>query len=197
MFHFPSFCHTFLVAKRSSAVRSDVLDLSADDTDLYLSEIDERPAKRVSSVVVKSSNFSTDSIVHTPKQDLPQEKRRSKPINRKHNERPRDFSVKAKPRVSNRTRGSNRILGNTTNKRFRSPSRSPVTNRLVFPPTNLQVCLANNTTTTTRTFETRGTQTERIGPCKCARSVQSRNQRRRLQNKKNKQIINSLPQQAA
>lgn len=43
-----------------------------------------------------------------------------------------------------------------------------------------------------KTFESRGTQTDRIGACKCARSVQSRNQRRRQQNKQNNQIVQIL-----
>lgn len=41
-------------------------------------------------------------------------------------------------------------------------------------------------------FESRGTQTERTGPCKCARAVQERNKKRRQQNKQNTQIVQVL-----
>lgn len=40
--------------------------------------------------------------------------------------------------------------------------------------------------------ETRGTQTDRTGPCKCARQLQQRNQRKRSENKTNKQIVDTL-----
>lgn len=40
--------------------------------------------------------------------------------------------------------------------------------------------------------ETRGTQTDRIGPCKCARATHAKNQRRRLDSKKNKQLLDEL-----
>lgn len=47
---------------------------------------------------------------------------------------------------------------------------------------------------TVNTIETRSihTQTERTGPCKCARSAQNRNRRKRLDNKTNKQIVETL-----
>lgn len=45
---------------------------------------------------------------------------------------------------------------------------------------------------TAKSFESRGTQTERSGPCKCARAVQKRNKQRRATNTTNKQIVDSL-----
>lgn len=57
-----------------------------------------------------------------------------------------------------------------------------------------KVRAANNTTSqasATQT-ETRGTQTDRTGPCKCARQLQQRNQRKRSENKTNKQIVDTL-----
>lgn len=44
----------------------------------------------------------------------------------------------------------------------------------------------------TTKFVARGTQTERTGPCKCARALKSRNQRKRAENKINKEIVETL-----
>lgn len=60
---------------------------------------------------------------------------------------------------------------------------------------NINVCAVNNTTSQVapaKQTETRGTQTDRIGPCKCARQLQQRNQRKRSANKTNKQIVDTL-----
>lgn len=58
-----------------------------------------------------------------------------------------------------------------------------------------KVCVVNRTVSLSappKQTETRGTQTDRIGPCKCARQLQQQNQRNRAANKTNKQIVDTL-----
>lgn len=52
--------------------------------------------------------------------------------------------------------------------------------------------LSDTTSKATIQTETRGTQTDRTGPCKCARQLQQRNKRKRSDNKTNKQIVDTL-----
>lgn len=58
-----------------------------------------------------------------------------------------------------------------------------------------KLCIVSNTTSqfaSTKQTETRGTQTDRTGTCKCARQQQQRNIRKRSENKTNKQIVDTL-----
>lgn len=139
-----------MVAKRSlGASETDVLELAANDSDIYLSDIDEPPKKLCSAIVKPKPQNHRAIAIET-----------------------RGFGHSKKrahtPRVE-RQRGA-------THK----PRGSPV-------ESNHSVAQ-----TTTKTFETRGTQTERTGPCKCARAVKAKNQRRRLDSKKNKQLVAAL-----
>lgn len=176
---------------------SDILDIADIDTNLYLSELhDQNKKKKLLSVVVKTESFAAT------KQSDGSIPRRVREI--KHH-RTTKFHSNQQQFQPKRTRGGH----NGTTHRFFNQSRGhPINahnhsevisnNRHVFsdppihsiPPT---FCVNLGTTPpNTVNTETRGTQTDRTGPCKCARSVQIKNKRRRLENKRNKKIIDSL-----
>lgn len=142
----------------------DVLEIG-DDPDLYLSDIDDPPdkGKRLNSIIVK-------------------------PIKRIGNQFKRAASFE-------RTREKTRSNNNNRSKNSRFEAVQQARGRNVVPQNQNS---HNNKTSELRhavvkkTFETRGTQTERTGPCKCSRATQAKNQRRRLDNKKNKRLIEAL-----
>lgn len=143
----------------------DILDIGDPNSDIYLSDIDG-PFKN------QAEKPKLNSVIVKPFNT--KTKSTSLYRKRKHTlDKPHGSSVDDYSRV--------RIAGpNSTNQNSVS---------------DIKVCIVNNTTSqlaTTKQTETRGTQTDRIGPCKCARQQQQRNQRKRSENKTNKQIVDTL-----
>lgn len=163
----------------------DVLDIESQAFDTYLSEIDEpsTSARIVKSVIVKPP----DLFPHSPKRSTSPKNRRSK-LNRP------AFKSKAwfkgrecqKPHASNsfRTHEPFRL---TVSKKSRHVSQASCTLE-----STSQITARRTVGVTQKTFETRGTQTECTGPCKCSRAVQTRNKRRRIESAENKHIVKQL-----
>lgn len=141
---------------------TDVLDIGDLDSSAYLSELDG-PSERP----VERSKLN--SVIVKPVKSIA----RSNLAHRKRNH------------SSQRVNVANRIPSRIED--FNSEKRNRVA--------DTKVCAWNNTTSQiahAKQTETRGTQTERTGPCKCARTLQQRNQRKRSENKINKQIVDTL-----
>lgn len=147
------------------ATEADILELAVEDSECYLSEVDEQP-KRLCSAIVKPEISTKIDSAHVKKIRRQQQN----------------------PRVSAfETRGFGHSRKRTHTPRVERHRGATYKPRDSLTESNLAVAQA-----TTKTFETRGTQTERSGPCKCARAVKSKNQRRRLDSKKNKQLVDAL-----
>lgn len=141
---------------------TDVLDLGGFDSSTYLSEIDGLHENQ-------PEKPKLNSIIVKP--DKPKSRSNSLHHKRKHSSQ--------RVEVDKRTRGH--IAD------FNSTNRNRVS--------DIKVRVVNNTTSQVapaKQTETCGTQTDRTGPCKCALSSQQRNQRKRLENKINKQIVDTL-----
>lgn len=166
---------TFGSKAKLPATEPDILELAIEDSDYYLSEIDE-PPKRLSSAIVRAENISKINPVHVKEFSHQQQQNRAS--------------------VSQSTRGLSNSKKRTNKYRLDrhraaahnlKPRGTQAKPNIVRPNS-----VTTQTTTNQKTFETRGTQTERIGPCKCARAVQAKNHRRRLDSKKNKQLVEAL-----
>lgn len=146
----------------------DVLDLGDNDTDIYLSEIDgPETSKKISSVIVKPTKIASYHSVPPNPFERVREKNRSNNNNR---------AKKSRRETFQRARGPSVISQNS--------------HRAVTAPTDSRHVVLRNPSH--KATETRGTQTERTGACKCARATQTKNQRRRLDNKKNKLLIEAF-----
>lgn len=145
----------------------DILDIGGNDPELYLSEIDEPPdrKKTLNSVIIKP-NYQTSGKPDNLKSFDPDRKQL-------HCIQKTSF----KPRKANfhRARGFNP-----------KQIHEAITPTIEYRHTGNKVIPYKANT------ETRGTQTDRTGPCKCARAVSAKNKRRRLDNKKNKSLVEAL-----
>lgn len=144
-----------------------MLDI-ADDSDIYLSEIDNLPEKvkpNLKSVIVKplghSQNSSKNHVV---------------------------FNKKTHRALSHRHRS---IVAQSPHTRF-EPGAHTIDNRHVVVSVPNHKPNSHSSDPLQKKTETRGTQTERTGACKCARALQQRNKRRRVECQQNKQVINTL-----
>lgn len=142
--------------------------------------------KKLHSAIVKSETFvETKSHGTVPK--IRQ--------NKLHRIQNRNHRLHSRPRGVNCVHTFNRARGFLENSPFRtglsSNNQHVVSNssEVNSEPQNFRVCVPTKTPVKT---ESRGTQTDRTGQCKCARAVQTRNKIRRQENKKNKQIVKSL-----
>lgn len=171
--------HTFISSDKSHdifngskaklpATKEDILELVAEDSDYYLSEIDESP-KRLCSAVVKPDNLNQITSTAVKKGEHQQRK-------------------KLHDKTVQRTRG----LVNPRKRTHTQHNSKPYSSSDFTSAKPHGFAIQATTTAQQRTFETRGTQTERTGICKCARAVQEKNRRRRLDHKKNKQLIAAL-----
>lgn len=156
--------HIFGSKAKLPASEADILELATNESDYYLSEVDESP-KRLCSAIVRAPKPAKINSVPVTKAERQHQKHRLDTIE------PRGFSHSQK-------RAHTRV------ERHRGATLKP---RVFTAELNSTATQSNQ-----KTFETRGTQTERVGPCKCARAIQAKNQRRRLDNKKNKQLIEAL-----
>lgn len=80
-----------------------------------------------------------------------------------------------------------RPRGVSSVKRVRTPESAH--DKVVWP---IRPPSTFNYSTSPKTFDSKGTQTERTGACKCARAVQNRNKQKRMRNKLNNQIVQVL-----
>lgn len=103
--------------------------------------------------------------------------------------KPNNTNSRSKSSIRKRENSSHRVdFDKRTHRRiadFNSTNRCHAAQFKVRVDTTSQIAPAKQT-------ETRGTQTDRTGPCKCARVQQQRNQRKRADNQLNKQIVDTL-----
>lgn len=147
-----------------SDTEADVLDIAEPDLCCYLSEVDGPHETRTEKVKINSAIVKPN---HSQVKQGPDERKR------KHSSH--NFSNRW---IDNKLARGRQIGSNNTNHRYASDPRPRSVN--------------NTTSQIIKHTETRGTQTDRVGPCKCARQLQQRNKRKRSENQINKQIVDTL-----
>lgn len=146
----------------------DILDIGDYDSSLYLSDIDgpkQNCGERqptIRSVIVKPDQIERISVNHSHQ--------------------------KKKRRIENIPLYDSRGSSGGKKAHGRVAAHSHTNTRIFIEPH-----VPNDTTSNVHVqTETRGTQTDRTGPCKCARQLKRRNQQKRSENKTNKQIVDTL-----
>lgn len=167
---------------------NDVLELRAPDSDTYISEIDDldrHHKSKLKSVIVNPVDLFPNPPVRI-KSPKHRQFRRIQHVNKRKN--------KPKQRAK-----FNQAVNATTSSVERNRATLPHTQSapshsnaaLVYP--NLTVRFRNNNAPVlNKSFETRGTQTERTGDCRCGRALKERNKKKRSEQKRNKKIVRTL-----
>lgn len=170
---------------RESRLVAGEIDVLKIDSDTYLSDIDDSPnTKRTKS---KQKSVETKP---TAKQNSHLDLHASYYSGTFHTQRG-NFHT---PRGARQNRFRSRPLHSHSgvHRSFASRSPPPPPPATTIQPdlrVSIQCKQIDSLLATPKQFETRGTQTERTGPCKCARAVQQRNKRRRIENQQNKELI--------
>lgn len=149
----------------------DVLKI---DLDTYLSEADDLPDPKRAKPTLKSIVIKPITNQVSVKANSLRGKFHSPRVAKNRRSHQREHS----PSIVHRSRN------------IQSPTETTTTSP------NLVVSITNDTfnasSVPVKQFETRGTQTERTGACKCSRAVQQRNQRRRLEHQQNKELLRQI-----
>lgn len=151
----------------------DILEVSVDKSDTFLAEI-ESPKRqpKLRSVIV--------CPVEVPVEKKP---RGLASHNLQANQQQRDSKVNKRVHTAD---SPHRPRGAAAVKRARTVDS--IDSKVVWSNRPRAVHRSNSP----KSFETRATQTDRVGPCKCARQLQLRNEKRRQRDKQSNQIVQIL-----